>query len=231
MRPNVLLGIRAVLIVFAIFGISSLATMAASSKPVGVVVIADHATVDTAKAEIGTDVFPGDALVTDPAGTMRMKVGASQVYLLASTSVTLESGADRVQAKIGRGALGFSTSSPNQLEIGTPLGIVRGADGQRVFAQVAVLSPTKMQISAYEGSLLVIAPNGDRKTIAEGQTLEGTLAAPESGGQDQYGVGHSGINWKHVAFVVGAGAALGGTALALWLEQTESCSVPPCPGS
>jgi len=228
-RPNVLSGARAVLIGLVISTLITLPAMAASSKPVGVVVIADHATVDSAKAQIGTDVFPGDALSTDQTGTMRMKVGASQVYLLASSAATLESGADRVQARIARGTLGFSTTNPSQLEIGTPLGLVRGGDGQRIFAQVAVLSPTKMQISAYEGSLLVIAPNGDRKTIAEGETLEGTLAAPEpGGGQNQQGVGGTGINWKHVAFVAGAAAVLGGTALALWLEETESCTIPPC---
>ena len=231
MRPNVLSGIRSVLIGFVVSSMVNFPAMAASAKPLGMVVIANHAKVDNANAEIGADVFAGDALATDSTGTMRMKVGASQVYLLASTSATLVPGEDRVRAKVTQGTLGFSTSSPSQLEIGTPLGVVRGGDGQRVFAQVAVLSPTKMQISAYEGSLLVIAANGDRKTIAEGETLEGTLAAPEpGGGQDQYGVGHDGINWKHVAFVAGAAAVLGGTALALWLEQTESCTVPPCNG-
>jgi len=60
--------------------------------------------------------------------------------------------------------------------------------------------------------------------------LEGAIASPEpgGGGQSQTGVGGSGINWKHVAFVAAMGVALGGTALALWLEQSESCTTPPC---
>lgn len=229
MRPN-LSGVRSVLIGLVVSGMVNLPVMAASSKPLGMVVIADHARVGSANAEVGTDLFAGDALATDPTGTMRMKVGASQVYLLASTAATLASGENRVQAKVTRGTLGFSSNAPDQLEIATPFATIRG-DGQRVFAQVAVLSPTKMQISAYEGSLLVIAPNGDRKTISEGETFEATAAPAEpGGGQNQYGVGHSGINWKHVAFVAGAAAVLGGTALGLWLEQTESCTTPPCNG-
>ena len=230
MRPN-LSGVRSVLIGLVVSGMVNLPVMAASAKPLGMVVIADHAKVDSASAEIGTDVFAGDALATDPTGTMRMKVGASQVYLLASTAATLASAENRVQANVTRGTLGFSTNAPDQLEIATPFATIRGADSQRVFAQVAVLSPTKMQISAYEGSLLVIAPNGDRKMISEGETFEATAAPAEpGGGQNQYGVGKSGINWKHVAFVAGAAAVLGGTALGLWLEQTESCSTPPCNG-
>ena len=228
-RPQILSGVRSVLIGLVVSGMLNLPVMAASAKPVGMVVIAEHAKVGDANAEIGADLFPGDAVSTDATGTMRMKVGASQVYLLGSTALTLAPAENRVQANVSRGTLGFSTTAPGQLEIGTPLGVIRGADGQRVFAQVAVLSPTKMQISAYEGSLLVIARNGDQKKIGEGETYEATAAPAEpGGGQNQQGVGGDGINWKHVAFVAGAAAVLGGTALALWLEQTESCSNPPC---
>ncbi len=230
-RSNILCGARSCLIAFVIVGMLNLPVMAASAKPLGMVVIADHAKVDNANAEIGADVFPGDALSTEMGGSLRMKIGASQVYLLSSTAATLVPGENKVQAKIAHGTLGFSTTSPDQLEIGTPLGIIRGQDSQRVFAQVAVLSPTKIQISAYEGTLLVIAPNGDKKTIEQGETMEATAAAPEPGGgaQNQYGVGGSGgTNWKHVAEVGGIGGAVGVTALALWLEQNESCSNPPC---
>ena len=158
-----------------------------------------------------------------------MKIGASQVYLLSSSDAYARPSENRVQAKVSRGTLGFSTTSPDQLEIGTPLGVIRGADSQRVFAQVAVLSPTKMQMSVYEGTLLAIAPNGDQKTIQQGETLEATIAAPEpGGGQNQYGVGGTGINWKHVAEVAIIGGIVGGTALGLWIAETESCSNPPC---
>jgi hypothetical protein len=130
---------------------------------------------------------------------------------------------------VERGTLGFSTSSPEQLEIGTPLGTIRGANGGRVFGQVAVMSPTTMQVTAYEGTLLVTALNGEQKTIEQGQTYEATLAAPEpGGGQNSAGVGGTGINWKHVATVAIIAGALGGTALALWIVESESCSNPPC---
>jgi hypothetical protein len=229
-RSNVLAGARSCLIACLVVGMLNLPVMAASAKPIGMIVIADHAKVDTADAAIGADVYSGDALSTEMGGSLRMKVGASQVYLLSSSAATLVPEDNKVRAKITQGTLGFSTSSPDQLEIGTPLGIIRGEDSQRVFAQIAVLSPTKMQISAYEGALLVIAPNGDRKTIEQGETYEATLAAPEpgGGGQNQYGVGGSGINWKHVAFVAGVAAVLGGVSFAIWHAQTESCTTPPC---
>lgn len=231
MRPHVLSGIRACLIAVVVAGMINLPVMAASAKPLGMIVIADRANVDHAKAAVGADVFSGDALSTDPGGSLRMKIGQSQIYLLSSSDASLAPAESRVQAKITRGTLGFSTSSPGQLEIGTPLGIFRGADNQQVFAQIAVLSPTKLQVSVYQGTLLAIAPNGDHKTIAQGETLEATIAAPEPGGssgQNQYGVGGTGINWKHVAEVAIIGGIVGGTALGLWIAETESCSNPPC---
>src|ERR1700685_3422570 len=115
----------------------NLPVMAASAKPIGMIVIADHAKVDTADAAIGADVYSGDALSTEMGGSLRMKVGASQVYLLSSSAATLVPEDNKVRAKITQGTLGFSTSSPDQLEIGTPLGIIRGEDSQRVFAQIA----------------------------------------------------------------------------------------------
>ena len=232
MRFNILAGARSCLIAFLVVGLLNLPVpvMAASSKPLGMVVATEHARLDNANAAIGADIYSGDALATDVGGSLRMKVGPSQVYLLSASSATLVPQENRVQAKVEHGTVGFSTASPEQLEIGTPLGVIRGANSQRVFGQVAVLSATKMQISAYEGTLLVVAANGEQKTIEQGQTYEATLAAdPEPGGaQNQAGVGGTGINWKHVAFVAIVAGALGGTALALWLEQSESCSNPPC---
>lgn len=231
MRSNLLAGARSCLIAFLIAGMISLPAMAATSKPLGMVVTAEHAHLANANAAIGADIYSGDTLATDADGSLRAKVGPGQVYLLASSAATLVPREDRVEAMIERGTAGFSTSAPAQLEISTPIGVIRGADDQRVFGQVAVLSPTKIQISAYEGTLLVIAPNGDQKTIDAGQTFEGTLAPPEPGGSQTgagAGVGNSGINWKHVAVVAIIAGALGGTALALWISESESCSTPNC---
>ena len=229
MRSNILSGARSCVIAFVVVGMLNLPVMAASSKSLGMVVSADHASLDNAKAAIGADIYSGDALATDAGGSMRVKVGSGQVYLLSGSSASLVPQENKVQAKVDHGTVDFSTSTPEQLEVGTPLGIIRGADSQRVFGQVAVLSPSRMQVSAYEGTLLVTALNGEQKTIEQGQTYEATLAAPEpGGGQNQAGVGGTGIKWKHVATVAIIGGALGGTALALWLEESESCSTPPC---
>ena len=186
MRSIVLSGARTWLVVLPLpLVLVNLPVMAASEKPLGVVVTADHAQLDNAKAAIGADVYSGDALATYSDGSMRMKVGASQVYLLASSSVTLLPRADMVQAKIERGTVGFSTPGPSQFEIETPLGVVSSANGQRVFGQVSLVTPTSILVTAYEGALVVKALNGEEKTVDEGQTYQATLLPAAAGGSGQ----------------------------------------------
>ncbi|MBZ5695648.1 MAG: hypothetical protein LAN36_09840 [Acidobacteriia bacterium] len=228
MRPIVLSTARACLVAFLSIGLMNLPVMAASEKPLGMVVTAANARLDNAKAAIGADVYSGDTLSTDQDGSLRLKVGLSQVYMLSSSSATLEPLGSKVRANVERGSLGFSTTAPDQIEIGTPLGVIRGANGQRVFGQVAMLDASSMRISAYEGTLVVEASNGEMKMIEQGQTYEATLVAnSEPGGaQGPSGVGRPGINWKRVVVVA---AFVGGAATAaaiLWHEATESCTVP-----
>jgi hypothetical protein len=224
-------GARSCVIACLVVGLLNLPlpAMAASSKPLGTVVATDHARLDNADAAIGADIYSGDALATAAGGSLRMRVGPSQVYLLSASSATLVPQENRVQAKVEHGSVGFSTPSPEQLEIGTPLGVIRGANSQHIFGQVVVLSATKIQISAYEGTLLIVAANGEQKLISQGETYEATLAAPDPGGaQNRQGVGGPGINWKHVAFVAGVAGGVGIAALLIWQEESESCSKPPC---
>ena len=227
MRP-IVSSVRACLVALLMAGLIHLPVAAASGKPLGMVVTAANARLDNAKAAIGADVYSGDRLNTDQDGSLRLRVGPSQVYLLSSSSAALEPLGGKVRAKVERGTLGFSTTSPDQFEIGTPLGVIRGASGQRVFGQVAVLNASSMRVSAFEGTLLVEARNGDVKTIEQGQTYEATLVANSEPGaaQGPSGVGGSGINWRRVVVV---GIFVGGAATAaaiLWHEATESCSVP-----
>lgn len=228
-RSIVLIGARSCLVALLIVALLNLPVTAASAKPLGIVVTAQHARLDNVDAVNGADVYPGDALVTDAGGSLRLQIARSQMYLLSSTEATLVQRENTVQAKVDRGTLGFSMPVPNQLEIGTPLGVIRAANGQHVFGQVVVLSPTRMQVSAYEGTLVVTANGGPEKTIGPGETYEATLAADAAAAalpQSPQGVGGQGINWKRVAEVVIPTGAAAIAAAIIWHEETESCCVP-----
>lgn len=176
MRATVLSAGRSVLISFLAVGLLNFPAMAASEKPLGMVTTAAHARLANADAVIGANIYPDDSLVTDEGGSLRMRVGASQIYLLSLSSASLEPADNKVQARVDRGTLGFSTSIPGQLEVQTPAGVIRGADAKPIFGQVSILSPTKMTISSYQGTLVLAAVDGTEKTIPPGETYEATLA-------------------------------------------------------
>ena len=198
----------------------SLPALAATEKPLGVVLTADHARLDNASATIGADVFSGDALVTDRGGSMRITVGPSQVYLLSASSATLAPDASRVQTKVNIGTVGFSTSSPAQLEIQTPLGTIRGADNRPIFGQVSVVSASQMRVSSYEGTLAVTDATGAEKLIAAGETWDATLAAEPA--QTPQPAVKPGINWKHVLSIAIPLIAAGVLSCALWPESASN---------
>jgi hypothetical protein len=227
-RSIVLAGARSCLVGLVIVALLNFPVTAATARPLGVVLSSENARLDNAGAVNGAAVYSGDALATDMGGSLRLQIARdSQVYLLSSTSATLVQQENKIQAKVDRGTLGFSMPAPGQLEIGTPLGIIRAANGQHVFGQVVVLSPTRMQVSAKEGTLVVAAANSPEKIIAPGETYEATLAeSAESSDVGPQGVGSEGINWKRLApvLIIGGGAAI--AAGVIWHEMTESCSVP-----
>jgi hypothetical protein len=229
---STVLGARSILVAVLVGALVNLPAMAASEKPLATVVAAQSAHLANLNAVPGADVFLDDTLVTDQGGSLRLKVGSGQVYLLASSEATLQQQENKVLAKVYRGALGFSTPAPEQLEVETPFGDVRGVDGSRVYGQVALVSSEKMVITAYEGAL-VVERDGQSQTVHPGQAYSVSLVPDASGGgQNQQGgvqgVGSSGVNKGHLLFALLIVGAAAGVAAGLYITQSESCMTPPC---
>ena len=218
MHSEVFAGARCGLALLLAASLIGLPAFAGSESPLGVVLTADHARLDNASAVIGADVFFGDALATDAGGSLRLTIGPSQMYLLSSAAAMLVPHDNRVQARVSRGTVGFSTPAPAKLEVQTPLGLIRGADAHPIFGQVSVVSPAKMLITYFQGTLRVTDAAGGEKTIAPGETYEATLAPEPSADQNppEVGATGAGVNWKHVIDVVVPISLAGLTACALW---------------
>jgi hypothetical protein len=229
LRHTVLAGVRSCLIGFLAASLLNLPVMAAGAPSIGMIVAADNALLSSAAAQRSVDVCPGDTLTTQANGSLRLAAGSSQLYLLSSTEATMQQNGNTVSAKMSRGTIDFSVA-PGQLEVQTPLGVIRGSGSNRAFGQVAMLSPTKLQISAYEGELLVAGADGLPKSIGAGETYVASIN-PSGGPTDPgiLGVGRPRkINWRRVAAaaIIGGGVAIG--SYFIYRETTESCSKINC---
>jgi len=217
---------RCFLIAMIIAGLLNIPAFAANEKPLGLVTQAQDAQIGNAKVAVGTNIFPGDSLATEIGGTLRMKVGTSQLYLLSASSATLAQDTDMVHAVVGRGTVGFSSNGTDKLELEIPEGIVRAADGQPAYGQVTITGPQEVVISAYRGAL-ILDNDGDIHMIAAGKSYRVTMDEdPATAAGDEQTVSPKKRRRRRLAFVLilsGAMALAGGI---VWNQLSESPSKP-----
>jgi hypothetical protein len=221
-----------------ITGLLDIPGFAANEKPLGLVLQAQQASVDNAKLAVGTTVYPGDTLETDSGGTLRLKLGTNQLYLLASSAATLAQDSATVHAVVARGTVGFSSTGADRIELEIPEGILRAADGVPSYGQVTITSPLEVVISAFRGEL-VLDNEGELHTIPAGKSyrvtmdLEPAAVAPtaEAAAQDTQSDNAQVVQprkrrRKKLAFyLIFTGAVAGGT-YAIWDVLTESPTKP-----
>jgi hypothetical protein len=211
----------------------NLPAFAANDTPLGMIIQAEGlAHLGPAKAAIGSTVYPGDSFFTEEGGTMRLRVGSSQVYLLSDTSASLAQFPAMVHVVVAHGTVGFSSPANEPIGLDTPLGLVHPVAGHAAFGQVLMTSPIEMIVTAYHGDLIV-DENGNSHTIPEGKSykISTDLIPPPAQPNSQSGQG-SGTKTKSaynatplaekIAIVAGAGLA----SYAIWRQLCESPSRP-----
>ena len=211
-------------------GLLNVPSFAANEKPLGLVTQAQEAHLGSANVAIGTTVYPGDTLATDEGGTVRLKVGGSQFYLLSSSVATLSENSNVVNASVARGTVGFSSNGTDQLALEIPQGIVRAANGQPGYGQVTIIGPREVVISAYRGTL-VLDNDGDLHEIAAGKSYRVTLdLEPAAAPQGPAGAGGNNKvvapKRRHLLFDLIVLGAVRGASYALWYHLSESPSTP-----
>jgi hypothetical protein len=202
----------------------------AADIPTGVISDAVQAQVDGANATLGANVYAGDALSTSPGGTLRLRVGAGQLFMLASSDASMTQDHGRMDMLMKNGTAGLSATIDDPLEIDTPVGTVRPADDKHAFGQVSVLGARQVIVTSYEGTLS-LTHNGEERTIEAGKSYRVTLAAgpaaaaaPQSG----QGAGAGGNNNNNGHLVVDA-VVVGAAALAGYLAWAVLCESPSAP--
>ena len=73
-------------------GLLAFPGFAANEKPLGFVIQAQSAQISDAKVAIGTTVYPGDKVQTEAGGALRLRMGTTQLYLLASKATETAKG-------------------------------------------------------------------------------------------------------------------------------------------
>jgi hypothetical protein len=215
---------RTTLVAILAGGLCNLPSMASSEKPLGVIAQADRAHLDSASAATGATVYAGDSFDTETGGTLRLRLGTSQFYLLASSAATLAQNPSGAMLTLARGTAGFSSPASGQLQLETPAGIVRGAQGKPAYGQVTIKSPNELVVSAFRGELL-LDNEGEFHSIPEGKSYRVVIETdPESSSNDNkdFQPAQNRHRKRRLAFYLIFTGAVAFMSYEIWKEFSES---------
>jgi len=140
-------------------------------KAVGAVSQTNLGHIDSADAVAGENVYDCDTLETEQGGQMRVQVPSGQVYISPASEGQLQGGLNGTDIYVDRGTIGFSATAGAAIEIVTPAGFVRAANGQAASGEVTITGPKEMTVTAMRGDL-VLDDGGEFRTIPQGQTAK-----------------------------------------------------------
>ncbi|MFZ0820523.1 MAG: hypothetical protein WAM91_10665 [Candidatus Acidiferrales bacterium] len=168
---------------------------AGTTTSLGVVTGADKAIIGRATAVDGSSVYDGDTISTARTGTIRLRLGQSQLVLGGDTTVTLHKTDAGICATLQRGILRFSsvTSTPIEVRALDSL-VVRAKGDTAVIGQVSLVAPAIFEVGSSKGDLLV-SIDGTDHVVAESTAYRVSLDESSDGTTAQHGKGAPSWIW------------------------------------
>jgi len=164
---------------------SLLAGIPGGSKPdvLGIIVVAEGASLSGGSASEGTSVYDGDRLSTEADGTLQLRSGGITLALSGASSVivrTNASGAGKeFDAELASGTVTLSVAAEAAAEIEALGARIRPVTNGRVIVQVRIVGAKKLLVSARRGSVQVFYGE-ESELILEGKSYY-VLLDPEDG--------------------------------------------------
>lgn len=158
---------------------ASLPAQPAGIAALGVVTHASSAHFNASAVSTGASVFDGDRLATEPQGALEFRAPGALLYLPGQSGVTMHGISKGTQVELRTGTVVFSTAKAAAMEILADNAFIRPAADGPTMAQVTILSPKELQITARRGAL-EFTYLGESEKIAEGTSCRVLLDPPEA---------------------------------------------------
>lgn len=216
-------GLLAIAMSFLLAGIPG----GAKPEVLGIIVVAEGASLSGGSASEGTSVYDGDRLSTEPGGSLQLRCGGVTLVLSGGSSVVVRSAASSAgkefEAELASGTITLSAAAEAAAEI-QALGarIRRSADG-RVIVQVRILGPKELMVFARRGSVQ-FSYREESETISEGRSYRVILDPPDGGATADQNAKKAGKQTK--AFLLIAIAVATAITIPFIHEQFESPDRP-----
>jgi hypothetical protein len=178
---------RACLIAMLIGTLVNFPVAGAAEKPLGMVTQSSAARLDSAAAAVGATVYPGDTIDTDSTGSIRLRAGTAQYYLMSASSSRLQPSPNGISAELVRGTAGFASGATDIVELSALGATVRSRSGEAVHGRVTIVGANELVVTSFRGPF-DISIDGDSHEIPDGQSVRVQIVdaqdqnPPSSGG-------------------------------------------------
>lgn len=211
---------RACLIAILIGTLANLPVAGAADKPLGMVTQSSAARLDSAAAAVGATVYPGDTIDTESTGSIRLRAGTAQYYLMSASSSRLQPSSSGISAELVRGTAGFASGPSDIVELSALGAMVRSRSGEAAHGRVTIVGANELVVTSFRGPFDV-SIDGDSHEIPDGQSVRVQIvdAQDQGGGSAKGGNGSGTIpavrNRKKLLLVImysaaAIGAGVGG---------------------
>ena len=152
----------------------------APSAPLGVVVLAENAHVGVDATYSGATIYDGDRLETPDGGNLRVRFGASQMYLRQSSAAAVHSLTNGFSAELGYGTIVVTSAEGQTFQVLADGATIRPANAQPTSVQITKISGTELVLTGNRGTALV-SMGDEVKTLEAGNSYRLEVQPEESG--------------------------------------------------
>ncbi len=155
----------------------------ARDDSVGLISGASGARIASGLVSAGATIFDGDRLSTAEEGFVDLRSGPSRIYLFGQSTATLHGTPKSLKAELAAGSLAFSTTLVEAVTVQAGGAMIRPAADAPTSAQVKILGPANLLITARSGALQ-FSYRGESQALQEGHMYRIALdssTAPSAG--------------------------------------------------
>lgn len=174
-----------VLFVGLVLILASIPALAGPNSSLGVVTGAERANVAQVAAVDGTSLYEGDIISTQPTGSIRLRLGQSQLVLAGNSTVMLHKTDSGVYATLLQGMVRFSSVPGSPIEVRALDSLVVRAKGDTAaIGQLSLVAPTVFEVGSSKGDLAV-SIDGTDHVVTESTAYRVSLDDPNGNGDPQ----------------------------------------------
>ncbi len=149
-----------------------------AAVPLGVVTMAERAQLRSLRASTGDTVFGGDVFSTDDVGALRVRAGAAQFQLFASSSAAVTPTSTGIRATLRSGTLALASANSEAIEVQASEARIRVQGNGPAQAQVTLVSPRELLVTARRGTLEISLAD-ETQIVPEAASYRVLIVQPE----------------------------------------------------